>query len=99
MLTCWLPVTCALSCHLLPAALLALKEAVGFKTSEWQEGTEPCGTPAWPHLYCNTQGHVYMIDLSSKALTGTLSDSVDLSKLPYLQAIWLYDNPGLQGGC
>lgn len=39
-----------------------------------------------------------MIDLSDKRLTGTLSDSVDLSKLSNLQALWLYDNPSLQGG-
>jgi hypothetical protein len=94
----------AVSCHLRPAALLALKEALGFINTQWQEGTEPCGSgdpavaPAWPFVYCNSQGQVYMIDLSSKTLTGTLSDSVDLSKLANLQALWLYDNPSLQGG-
>lgn len=80
------------------AALLSLKQALGFKNAEWQEGTDPCGAP-WPHLYCNSQKRVYMIDLSSKALSGTLGEDVDLSKLPFLQALWLYDNPALTGRC
>jgi hypothetical protein len=81
----------------LRAALLALKDAVGLNSPDWQAGSEPCGSPPWPHLYCTTEGRVYMIDLSSKGLTGSLSDQVDLSKVSFLQAIWMYDNPSLTG--
>lgn len=38
-----------------------------------------------------------MIDLSSKSLTGTLSEDLDLVQIPFLQALWLYDNPALTG--
>jgi hypothetical protein len=81
-----------------PAALLALAEALGFTHPDWQAGSEPCAEPQpWPHLYCNPAKRVYMIDLSSKGLKGALGDEVDLEKLPYLQALWLYDNPSLAG--
>lgn len=38
-----------------------------------------------------------MIDLSSKSLTGKLGENVDLSNLPSLQALWLFNNPNLRG--
>lgn len=80
------------------AALLALKEALGLQEPLWQADTEPCSeTAPWPNLYCNSQGRVYMIDLSSKGLTGKLAEGVDLSNLPNLQALWLFDNPTLTG--
>lgn len=87
-----------MAASVVPAALLALKEALGLQEPLWLAGTEPCSeTAPWPNLYCNSQGRVYMIDLSSKGLTGKLGEGVDLSKLPNLQALWLFDNPTLTG--
>jgi hypothetical protein len=97
---CSLPACGCVCCPRVPAALLALKEALGFQQQLWQAGTEPCSVTApWPNLYCNSQGRVYMIDLSLQRLTGRLGDDVDLSTIPYLQALWLYDNPALTGVC
>lgn len=83
-------------------ALLALKEQLGLKAPQWQAGGDPCNAgPArgatWPSVYCNPDGHVYVLDLSSKRLTGSLSDAIDLTRLPHLQTLWLFDNPGLTG--
>jgi hypothetical protein len=92
------PVRLLPCCVAAPAALLALAEALGFTHPDWQAGSEPCAEPQpWPHLYCNQAKRVYMIDLSSKGLKGSLGDEVDLKKLPNLQALWLYDNPSLAG--
>ena len=77
---------------------MALKDALGYKNPEWQ-GDEPCASiKPWPGLYCNSDGRVYMIDLSSQLLSGSLGDSTDLSRIPFLQALWLFDNPSLSGG-
>jgi hypothetical protein len=84
------------------AALLALKQALGLQVPEWAAGSDPCNSElsagmTWPHVYCNQQGRVYVIDLSSKGLTGSLSDAVDISRLRFLQTLWLFDNPALTG--
>lgn len=77
------------------AALLALKASLAAEQLQWQNGTDHCS--GWPGVYCGAFGsppqqRVYMVDLSSQGLSGSLSNSVDLSALEYLQIIWLYGN-------
>jgi hypothetical protein len=77
------------------AALLALKASLGAEQLQWQNGTDPCA--GWSGIYCGAFGtppqqRVYMVDLSSQGLSGSLNNSVDLSPLEHLQALWLYGN-------
>jgi hypothetical protein len=55
----------------------------------WNPGTNHC---QWLGVYCNTAQHVYLLDLSSQGLQGTLSDAVKLGALQQLQSIWLQGN-------
>jgi len=77
------------------AALLALKASLAAEQLQWQNGTDPCS--GWSGIYCGAFGsppqqRVYMVDLSSQGLSGSLNNSVDLSPLEHLQALWLYGN-------
>lgn len=43
-------------------------------------------------MYCTPEQHVYLIDLASQGLQGTLSDAIDLSPLQQLRTLWLQEN-------
>lgn len=81
--------------------LLSLKESLGNPPGlNWKEGTFPCGNteagvPGWNQVYCSKfgqQDRVYLLDLSSLGLTGSLTDTADLSGLGRLQAMWMSGN-------
>lgn len=53
------------------------------------------GVPGWNQVYCSRFGpqqRVYLLDLSSLGITGTLENVADLTGLTRLQAIWLSGN-------
>jgi hypothetical protein len=56
---------------------------------QWQPGTDHCN---WQGVYCTDDKHVYLVDLSNKGISGTLSDVVDLAALKELQNVWLQGN-------
>ncbi|WIA09438.1 hypothetical protein OEZ85_008842 [Tetradesmus obliquus] len=74
------------------AALLTLSRELAEADAaklRWQPGTDHC---KWPGVYCTDDNYVYLVDLSSQGIAGTLSDAVDLSALQELQSIWLQGN-------
>lgn len=86
------PSTSACGLHCLIAALLTLSGALAEADAaklRWQPGTDHC---KWPGVYCTDDNYVYLVDLSSQGIAGTLSDAVDLSALQELQSIWLQGN-------
>jgi hypothetical protein len=74
------------------AALLSLSQALASADAaklQWQPGANHCN---WQGVYCTDDKQVYLMDLSNQAISGTLSDAVDLSALQELQSIWLQGN-------
>eukprot|EP00246_Nothoceros_aenigmaticus_P003648 TRINITY_DN14826_c0_g1_i1.p1 TRINITY_DN14826_c0_g1~~TRINITY_DN14826_c0_g1_i1.p1 ORF type:complete len:756 (+),score=85.64 TRINITY_DN14826_c0_g1_i1:320-2587(+) len=70
-------------------ALIAVKVALNVNAPSWNNGTDPCLSPEWEHVFCGGD-FVTKLNLSGQGLTGSIPGQIgDLSQLRVLD---LQDN-------
>ncbi len=79
-------------------ALIALYNSTSGSTKwteKWNTTTDPCATPIWHGITCDTQSHIIKIELNHNALYGTIP--IEIGNLTLLEVLNLRDNNNISG--